>query len=103
MTVSVPASSAAFSFSSSPSMEELTGLLPRFAFTFVVSARPIPHGRRLVLRWRVFAGITSRPAASSSRTRLGSMFSALATDLTSGEILPDFAICSCVVIFFSLF
>ena len=50
MTVSAPASSAAFSFSSSPSMDELTGLLPRFAFTFVVSARPMPHGWRLVFK-----------------------------------------------------
>lgn len=39
-----------------------------FAFTFVRAARPIAIGSSLYFRWLMFAGITIRPAATSSRT-----------------------------------
>ncbi|MNP06989.1 hypothetical protein D3C76_989960 [compost metagenome] len=61
------------SFSTSSSMEEVTAELPMLAFTFTRKLRPIIIGSDS--GWLILAGIIARPAATSSRTNSGVMFS----------------------------
>ena len=89
ITVSAPQRSAQRSLSTSSSIELLTGLAPMFALTLVLLARPMAIGSSEVARWFLFAGITMRPAATSSRTcsavRCGSR---PATRCICGVIVP---------------
>ena len=71
ITVSAPHRSAQRSFSTSSSVPLETGEAPMLAFTLVFAARPIAIGSRRCPRCTMFAGITMRPAATSSRTCSG--------------------------------
>ena len=89
--------SAQRSFSTSISVELEIGDAPMLAFTFVLLARPIAIGSSVKPRCTLFAGITMRPAAISSRTcsavRCGSRS---ATRRISRVIAPSRANSSCV-------
>ncbi len=104
MTVSAPHRSAQRSFSTSSSVPLDTGDAPMFAFTFVRLARPMHIGSNFAERWLMFAGITIRPAATSSRTtsapRPGNNASKCgsrsATRRICGVTMPSRANSSCV-------
>jgi hypothetical protein len=97
MTVSAPQRSAQRSFSTSSSVPLLIGEAPMLALTLVVAARPIAIGSSLNCRCTTLAGITMRPAATSSRTCSGLRCgSRSATRFISGVITPCRANSSCV-------
>ncbi len=94
ITVSAPHSTARHSLASSASLHELTGEAPMLALILVLTPRPMPTGssraappspaaRRILL-----AGITSRPAASSSRMNSAVTCSRSATRRISAVIVP---------------
>ena len=97
ITVSAPQRSAQRSFSTSSSVPLDTGDAPMFALILVVLARPMHIGSRPQARCTLFAGITMRPAATSSRTISGVRWgSRWATRSISGVIAPSRACSSCV-------
>ncbi len=66
MTVSAPQRAAHTIFSTSRSIEEATAELPMLALTLTRKASPMTIGS--VSGWLRLAGMTARPAATSSRT-----------------------------------
>jgi hypothetical protein len=70
ITVSAPQRTAHCSFSTSSAVLLLTGEAPMLALILVRVARPMAMGSRRCARWFTLAGITRRPAATSSRTWL---------------------------------
>ena len=98
ITVSPPQRSAHCSFSISSSMLDDTGDAPMFAFTLVLLARPMHIGSSLWFKWFTLAGITMRPAATSSRTCSGLRCgSRSATRCICGVTTPMRAFSSCVI------
>ena len=77
ITVSAPCLRQIASFPSSLSTWLVTALLPMFALTLHARAMPIPIGSRF--GWLTFAGMISRPRATSPRTSSGATFSRSAT------------------------
>ena len=77
ITVSAPYFNDTLSLAISSSTLLVTALLPMFALTLQDSAMPMPIGSRLVCA--TFAGITSRPRATSSRTSSAATPSRFAT------------------------
>ena len=97
ITVSAAQRSAQRSFSTSSSVELEIGEAPMLAFTLVALARPIAMGSSRYPRCTRFAGITMRPAATSSRTPSGVRCgSRSATRRISGVTRPKRACSSCV-------
>ncbi len=74
------------SFRSSPCASPVTALLPMFALTLHDRATPIPIGSRFT--WFTFAGMTSRPRATSLRTSSGATRSRSATWAISSVTTP---------------
>jgi hypothetical protein len=98
MTVSASQRSAQRSFSTSSWVPLEIGLAPMFALTLVRDARPIAIGSSWFARWILFAGITIRPAAISSRISSADRWgSRSATRRISGVIWPRRANSSCVI------
>ena len=98
ITVSAPQRSAQWSFSTSASVPLDTGDAPMLALILVVLARPMHIGSRPWARCTLFAGITMRPAATSSRTISGVRCgSRSATRSISGVTVPSRACSSCVI------
>ena len=67
ITVSAPKWTAMCSFSSSSSTLLVTAELPMLALILHVAAMPMPIGSSRPARCTLFAGMTIRPAATSSR------------------------------------
>ena len=72
ITVSAPKWTAVCSFSSSPSMSLVTAELPMLALILRLAAMPMPIGSSRPARCTLLAGMTIRPAATSSRIEPGS-------------------------------
>ena len=90
ITVSLPHRTAQCIFSISSSMLLETGEAPRLALIFVRPARPMHVGSSSHCRWTRLAGITMRPAATSSRTCSALRWSSRsATRTISGVMLPS--------------
>ena len=94
ITVSAPSFRQTRSFASSASTSETTAELPMFALILQVAAIPMPIGSSS--GWLTFAGMTSRPRATSPRTCSGSSRSRRATCAISSETTPSRARLSCV-------
>ncbi len=81
--------------SSSPTLL-VTALLPMLALILHFAAMPIAMGSSAPAAWTLLAGITMRPAATSSRINSTGRSSRLATNSISGVISPARADSSCV-------
>ena len=106
ISVSPPHLQLQTAFSTSSSMVEVVALLPMFVLIFTRKLRPIIIGS--ASGWLMLAGMTARPAATSSRTNSGVMcvsmpssrqfmFSRMATYSISGVTMPCLASAICVI------
>src|SRR4051812_5445603 len=86
ITVSAPQRVAQVSFSTSSATEEVTAEVPMLALTFTRNREPITIGSDS--GWLRLTGSTARPAAISSRIRIGSTPSRIAANSISGVISP---------------
>jgi len=89
MQVSAPYLIANITLASSPSMSLVTAELPRLALILHLVAMPMPIGSRR--RWWIFAGITSRPRATSLRISSAARPSRSATRVISSVMMPRLA------------
>jgi hypothetical protein len=86
MTVSAPQQVAHVSLSTSSSAEEETAEVPMLALIFVRKRLPMIIGSDS--GWLTLAGMIARPRATSSRTKVGSRPSRVATKSISGVTSP---------------
>src|SRR5262249_12116269 len=70
---------------------------PMFALILHLLATPMPIGSSRLVRWTLFAGMTIRPRATSSRISSGARSSRRATNSISGVIWPLRAASICVI------
>ena len=102
ITVSAPYFTANCSFSSSPSMSDVTAELPMFALILTLLTLPTAIGLSEPARWNMLAGMTSRPRATSLRTSSGLNCSRSATNLMASVMTPSRAKRICVLLFIGL-
>jgi hypothetical protein len=67
----------------------VTAEFPILALILQVAATPIHIGFNPAAKWTLFAGMTIRPAATSSRTNSGAILSRWAQIAISDVICPD--------------
>src|SRR5699024_4972132 len=94
MIVSAPQRVAHTIFSTSSAIELVTAELPMLALILVAKRLPMIIGS--LSGWRWLAGMTARPAATSSRTSSTSTPSRAAMNRISGVMRPARAHASCV-------
>ena len=84
------------SFSISPLMSYDTAELPMFALILTLATLPMHIGSSAPARWRMLAGITSRPLATSSLIVSGGSSSRSATKRMASVMSPRRAYVICV-------
>ena len=86
ITVSAPYFTEYCSFSSSPSISDVTAEFPMLELILHLEATPMHIGSRLA--WLMLAGMIIRPRATSERTSSGDRFSRLAMKCISSVTMP---------------